>query len=181
MNQYHNYIFLSEINDKLSVKIKKFKNVSIIYYIDDFQLFNENNCKQIRSFCKNINAPFYVVNSVKNAIKYKATGIYIKADNKRVVLKKYNKLKIIGSAHNQLDYFFKKNQSCDLVMLSPLFYNNKYSSNKIIGTVKFRLITKEWKTNICALGGINKTNINKIKLIKTRNIGFRSMIYSFLK
>ena len=178
MNQYHNYIFLSEINDQLAIKIKKIKKVSIIYYIDDFQLFNENNCKQIRSFCKNINAPFYVINSVKIAFKYNATGIYIKANNKRIILKKYNKLKIIGSAHNHLDYYFKKNQSCDLVMLSPLFYNKKYSSNKILGTSKFKLITKQWKTDACPLGGINKANINKIKLIKTKNIGFRSMIYS---
>jgi hypothetical protein len=28
------------------------------------------------------------------------------------------------------------------------------------------------------LGGINKTNVNKVKLIKTNNIAFRSMIYS---
>jgi hypothetical protein len=68
MNPYHNYIFLSEINDELSTKIKKIKKVSIIYYIDDFQLFSENNCKRIRNFCKNIKAPFYLVNSVKNAV-----------------------------------------------------------------------------------------------------------------
>jgi thiamine monophosphate synthase len=178
MNQYHNYIFLSEINDQLSVRIKKIKNVTIIYYIDDFQLFNENNCKLIKDFCKNINAPFYVVNSIKNALKYKATGIYITADNKRIVLKKFNKLKIIGSAHNNLEYFFKKNQKCNMIMLSPLFYNKKYSNNNILGTAKFRLISKNWKIDVCALGGINKTNINKIKLIKTNNIAFRSMIYS---
>jgi thiamine monophosphate synthase len=178
MNQYHNYIFLNEINDQLSVRIKKIKNVSIIYYIDDFQSFNENNCKRIRNFCKKINAPFYVVNSINNAVKYKATGIYIKADNKRIILKKYNKLKIIGSAHNNLEYFFKKNQNCKMIMLSPLFYNNKYSNNKILGTAKFRLLSREWKTDVCALGGINKSNINKVKLIKTSNIGFRSMIYS---
>ena len=178
MNQYHNYIFLSEINDQLSVRIKKIKNVTIIYYIDDFQLFNENNCKLIKDFCKNINAPFYVVNSIKNALKYKATGIYITADNKRIVLKKFNKLKIIGSAHNNLEYFFKKNQKCNMIMLSPLFYNKKYSNNNILGTAKFRLISKDWKIDVCALGGINKTNINKIKLIKTNNIAFRSMIYS---
>ena len=178
MNQYHNYIFLSEINDQLSVRIKKIKNVTIIYYIDDFQLFNENNCKLIKAFCKNINAPFYVVNSIKNALKYKATGIYITADNKRIVLKKFNKLKIIGSAHNNLEYFFKKNQKCNMIMLSPLFYNKKYSNNNILGTAKFRLISKNWKIDVCALGGINKTNINKIKLIKTNNIAFRSMIYS---
>ena len=178
MNKYHNYIFLNEINDQLSVRIKKIKNVSIIYYIDDFQSFNENNCKRIRNFCKKINAPFYVVNSINNAVKYKATGIYIKADNKRIILKKYNKLKIIGSAHNNLEYFFKKNQNCKMIMLSPLFYNNKYSNNNILGTAKFRLISKDWKIDLCALGGINKTNINKIKLTKTNNIAFRSMIYS---
>jgi len=178
MNKYHNYIFLNEINDQLSVRIKKIKNVSIIYYIDDFQLFNENNCRRIRNFCKNIKAPFYLVNSVKNAVKYKATGIFIKADNKRIILKKYNKLKIIGSAHNWLDYFFKKNQNCNMVMLSPLFYNKKYSNNNILGTTKFRLISKDWKIDVCALGGINKTNVNKVKLIKTKNIAFRSMIYS---
>jgi thiamine monophosphate synthase len=177
MNKYHNYIFLNEINDQLSVRIKKIKNVSIIYYIDDFQSFNENNCKRIRNFCKKINAPFYVVNSINNVVKYKATGIYIKADNKRIILKKYNKLKIIGSAHNNLEYFFKKNQNCNMIMLSPLFYNNKYSNNNILGTAKFRLISKDWKIDLCALGGINKTNINKVKLIKTKNIAFRSMIY----
>jgi thiamine monophosphate synthase len=178
MNKYHNYIFLNEINDQLSVRIKKIKNVSIIYYIDDFRSFNENNCKRIRNFCKKINAPFYVVNSINNAVKYKATGIYIKADNKRIILKKYKKLKIIGSAHNNLEYFFKKNQNCNMIMLSPLFYNKKYSNNNILGTAKFRLISKDWKIDLCALGGINKTNINKIKLTKTNNIAFRSMIYS---
>ena len=152
MNQYHNYIFLNEINDQLSVRIKKIKNVSIIYYIEDFQLFNENNCQLIRNFCKNINAPFYIVNSITDVAKYKANGIYIKADNKRIILKKYNKLKIIGSAHNNLEYFFKKKQNCNMVMLSPLFYNNKYSNNKILGTAKFRLISREWKTDVCALG-----------------------------
>jgi thiamine monophosphate synthase len=177
MNQYHNYIFLNEINDQLSLRIKKIKNVSIIYYIDDFQLFNENNCKRIRNFCKKINAPFYVIDSMNNALKYKATGIYIKANNKRIVLKKYNKLKIIGSAHNNLEYFFKKNQNCNMIMLSPLFYNKKYSNNNILGTAKFRLISKDWKIDVCALGGINKTNVNKVKLIKTNNIAFRSMIY----
>jgi thiamine monophosphate synthase len=177
MNQYHNYIFLNEINDQLSLRIKKIKNVSIIYYIDDFQLFNENNCKRIRNFCKKINAPFYVIDSINNALKYKATGIYIKANNKRIVLKKYNKLKIIGSAHNNLEYFFKKNQNCNMIMLSPLFYNKKYSNNNILGTAKFRLISKDWKIDVCALGGINKTNVNKVKLIKTNNIAFRSMIY----
>lgn len=64
-----------------------------------------------------------------------------------------------------------------MIMLSPLFYNKKYSNNNILGAAKFRLISKDWKIDVCALGGINRTNINKVKLIKTNNIAFRSMIY----
>ena len=44
MNQYHNYIFLDKINSELSLKIKKIKKVSIIYYTDNFESFNEINC-----------------------------------------------------------------------------------------------------------------------------------------
>lgn len=176
MNQYHNYIFLDKINNKLSLKIKKIKKVSIIYYTDNFEPFNENNCKQIKNFCKKINASFYIVNSLKNAMKYKAAGIYITANNRRIILNKYCKLKIIGSVHNNLDFYFKTIQNCTLVMLSPLFYNKKYSRNKILGTVKFRLISTNWKIDLCPLGGINNSNLNKIKLLRISNIAHRSML-----
>jgi len=168
MNQYHNYIFLDKINSELSLKIKKIKKVSIIYYTDNFEPFNENNCKLIRKFCKKINAPFYIVNSLKNAIKYNTAGIYITADNRRIILNKYYKLKIIGSVHNNLDFYFKTIQNCTLMMLSPLFYNKKYSRNKILGSSKFRLISRNWKIDLCALGGINNSNLNKIKLLRIR-------------
>jgi hypothetical protein len=61
-------------------------------------------------------------------------------------------------------------------MLSPLFFNKKFSLNKILGPIKFRLITSNWKTDICALGGLNLNNSKKLKLIKLNAIGFYSMI-----
>jgi hypothetical protein len=62
-------------------------------------------------------------------------------------------------------------------MLSPLFYNKKYSKNKILGPIKFNLITNSWKSEICALGGINQKNIKEIKLLpKKTSIGFKSLI-----
>lgn len=176
MNQYHNYIFLDKINSELSLKIKKIKKVSIIYYTDNFESFNEIDCKQIKNFCKKINVPFYIVNSLKIAVKYKAAGIYVTAENRRIILNKYYKLKIIGSVHSNLDFYFKTIQNCTLVMLSPLFYNKKYSRNKILGTVKFRLISKNWKIDLCPLGGINNSNLNKIKLLRIGNIAHRSML-----
>jgi thiamine monophosphate synthase len=178
MNTYHNYIFLNEINNEIKFKIKKIRKLSIIYFEDNSTVFDKINCKIIRDFCKSIKAPFYVMNCIKRANKYKANGVYISANNKRIILNKSPKLKIIGSTHNNLDYYFKFNQKCTMIMLSPLFYNKKYSYYKILGATKFRLITKNWKTHFCALGGINMNKLNKIKLIKTENIAYRSTIYS---
>lgn len=178
MNPYHNYIFLNEINNEIKLKIKKIKKLSIIYFEDNSTIFNEANCKIIRNFCRSIKAPFYIMNSIKKAVKYKANGTYILANNRRLVINKYPKLKILGSVHNNLDYYFKVKQNCTIIMLSPLFYNKKYSQYKILNTTKFRLITKDWKTTCCALGGISINNLKKIKLIKTTNIAYRSAIYS---
>jgi hypothetical protein len=66
----------------------------------------------------------------------------------------YQKIKsktLIGLAHNQIEYYFKEKQGCDIVMLSPLFFNKKYSTNEILGTTRFNLITKNWKTKVGAL------------------------------
>jgi hypothetical protein len=61
-------------------------------------------------------------------------------------------------------------------MLSPIFYNHKYSQNKILNVCKFNLISLNWKNKICALGGITKNNLKKIKMTKAGAIGFISLI-----
>ena len=91
MNPYHNYIFLNEINNEIKLKIKKIKKLSIIYFEDNSTIFNETNCKIIRNFCRSIKAPFYIMNSIKKAVKYKANGTYILANNRRLVINKYPK------------------------------------------------------------------------------------------
>jgi thiamine monophosphate synthase len=66
-------------------------------------------------------------------------------------------------------------------MLSPIFYNYKYTLNKILGIVKFNLITLDWNTKICALGGVNLNNLKKIKMTKSSSVAFISMINDNLK
>jgi thiamine monophosphate synthase len=61
-------------------------------------------------------------------------------------------------------------------MLSPIFYNKKYTYPKILGVIKFNLISKQWRANICALGGINLKNLNKIKMTKANSIAFISLM-----
>jgi thiamine-phosphate pyrophosphorylase len=73
-------------------------------------------------------------------------------------------------AHNQLEYYKKKEQLCKKIMVSPLFYNAKYSINKILGINKFNFLTNNWKEKICALGGINSSNIKKIRMTKARSL-----------
>ena len=61
-------------------------------------------------------------------------------------------------------------------MLSPIFYNVKYSNNRILGINKFNLMTKDWRVKIGVLGGILKKNIKKIRMTKADNIGFVRLI-----
>ena len=59
-------------------------------------------------------------------------------------------------------------------MLSPIFYNPKFSHNKILNLIKFNLISKNWKIKIGALGGVmyEKKNLKKISQSKAMSIGF---------
>ena len=72
-----------------------------------------------------------------------------------------------------MEFFTKYNQGCKEVTLSPFFFNIKHSKTKILGPIKFNLISQNWKTKICALGGINEKNLRRIKLTKSRSIGYK--------
>ena len=181
MNIYNNsYLLTNEINKNLEKNISKFRNISIIYY--NLQETNRrkylSNCESLYQFCRKKKLPFFVTDNINLCIKYKCNGLLItkaKGGNNYTHIK--NRLHIIGKAHNQLEYHFLLNRGCKTLMLSPLFYNKKYSKNKILGPIKFNLITNGWKSGICALGGINQKNINQIKLLsKNTSISFKSLI-----
>ena len=125
--------------------------------------------KNIIKFCKKHVIPFYILNDVKIAKQLNAHGIYISANNKKISLSLFSgiKFELIGSAHNQFEYFIKQKQNCKTIMLSPIFYNNKYSLNQILNPIKFNLISLNWRTEICALGGISDENINRVRQLNT--------------
>jgi thiamine monophosphate synthase len=169
------YIFIEELNEIIiknikNLKKKKLKLTIIIIHKENFYL--------ISKFAKKNKIPFYITNNIKFAIKNGAQGIFLTSENKilRNNIKETTKLNVIGSAHNQYEYFIKTKQKCSLIMLSPIFYNNKYSKNKILYPVKFNLITLNWNIPTCALGGINERNIKKINITKAKSIGIKSLI-----
>jgi thiamine-phosphate pyrophosphorylase len=168
---YEYYVFLEELNDIFKENIRKFKNINIIININNINKSNLNKALSIIKFSQAYKIPFYIINNYQMSIKYNAKGVFLSSNNKQLKrpLQLKQNFKIIGLAHSQLEYYKKKEQSCKNIMVSPLFYNRKYSLNKILGVNKFNLLTNNWKTRICALGGISLNNIKKLKMTNARS------------
>lgn len=172
------YFFTENLNENIINNIAKFKNIAIIYKNTKSTNINNSNIIVLKKFCKKNKILFIISDNYKLAIKHKADGFFISNSNKKTFLFEGIKKNfiIIGSAHNRLEYHLKIRQGCKSIMLSPLFYNKKYSVNKILGISKFNIISNEWKSEICALGGINLKNLNKVKLTSASSVGFISLI-----
>ena len=170
------YIFIEELNEIIIKNILILKNKKYRLNI----ITSNKNIYQISKFAKMSKIPFYVIDNIKSAIKNYASGVFLSGKNKSLSDNLVNiaALKVIGSAHNQMEYYIKKQQNCDIIMLSPIFFNKKYSLNKILGPMKFNLITLNWSCKVCALGGIQLNNLRMINLTKAKAISFMSLINS---
>ena len=171
------YFFIDTLDEIIRKNIKNFKKLSFVYKSDSINDINHANIVTIKKFCKKNKILFFISDNFKLAKKYEADGIFLSSSYKKIgniVLKK--NFKIIGSAHNQLEYSLKNKQSCELIMLSPLFYNKKYSQNKILNVCKFNLISMGWDKKICALGGISLNNFKKLNMTRCSAVAFISLM-----
>ena len=167
------YFYFSSSLDSQD-NLLRYKDKSIIVYnenYDEKNILNKKNLINLRKFCKNKNIKFYIVNDLRLAFRYMADGIIITSNNKRPIYNFNKKIMKIGIVHTQREYYEKKQQKCDYIFLSPIFLNKKYSINKILGVIKFNLISLNWKIKVLALGGINEKNLKKIQLTRTSGIG----------
>ena len=170
------YLFLKEFNLEIQKKIIKNKIKNIIYYnlnVSDYTFINK-----IRQWCKNHQIKFFVINNHKLATKINSDGIYLTSNYKKINYFSFKKknFKIIGSVHNQIEYYYKSLQSCKKIFLSPIFKTEKYSCNQILGLAKFNLMSLNWDIQTVALGGIRKKNIKSIRLTKNKSAAFQSFI-----
>jgi len=172
------YFFTDTLDEIITKNIKNFKKLSFIYKSNSINNINHTNINTIKNFCRKNKIPFFISDNFKLAKKYRADGIFLSSSYKKIgniVLKKKN-FKIIGSAHNQLEYSLKRQQLCETILLSPLFYNKKYSQNMILNVCKFNLISMNWKKKICALGGINLNNLKKLNMTRSSAAAFISLM-----
>lgn len=170
------YYFIDQINKSTISTILKFRNISLIYMSQNNSFSNIEDLIKIKEFSTKNNLKFYVTDNIRLAIKVKANGIYLTKNYNRI-LHNYNYKKdflILGSVHNQLEYYRKIIQNCKKFFLSPIFFNKKYSINKILGVIKFKIISKDWKNEVIPLSGINQRNIKQALLANKKQIAFRS-------
>jgi len=174
------YFFTNILNETISNNIIKFKNVCIIYKPEKHISKNYIEIFKIRNFCKKNKIKFYISDDYKLANKFAANGIFLSSINKSFIrpTQLKNDFNIVGSAHNTFEYWVKNRQNCKEIMLSPVFFNAKYSSNKILGITRFNLMSTNWSLKLCALGGINLGNLRKLKMSKASSIAFISLMNS---
>ena len=180
MNKIQFFFFTNVLNETIVKNIIKFKNICIIYRPEKDESKNSTQIIKIKNFCKKNKIFFYISDNYKLTTKYNSDGIFLSSSNKSFLkpLQTKKNFNIIGSAHNFHEYFIKNKQNCKEVMLSPIFFNNKYSNNKILGVIKFNLISIHWNTKLCALGGVNLINFKKLRMCKIKSIAFISLMNS---
>ena len=75
-----------------------------------------------------------------------------------------NKEQIISvSAHSLKDKRKIINTKADIIFLSSVFHTNSHPKRKHLGIIRFGLLVRSLARPVIALGGINNTNIKKLK------------------
>ena len=173
-NYYNIYYFIDNFN------IKELSNINIrinLIYRNYKSSVYAKKILKIKKFCKKKGFKFYLANNMKMAKMLGLDGVYIPSFNKNL---RYSNLqlkkgfKIMGSAHNISEIKIKEKQNCEYIFLSPLFKTSKLEY--YLDTVKFNLIANSTKKRIVCLGGINKKNLKKIHLTKSKAIASISWI-----
>jgi len=172
------YFFTTHINEQMRKNVLKFQNIAVVY--NKTSIYDPKNFLIIKKFCKYNNIKLYILDNLKIAYQFNLDGIVLSHNNKRVVFS--NKIsckkefKIIGKAHNQREYYFKKQQNCKNIILSPVFSNQKYNNNQLLGVVKFNLMSNYWNEGTFAMGGINLSNYRRINKTRAQGFGFNNLI-----
>ena len=167
-----NFYFIDDFNKDHIRSLNK--NISIIYR-NYSEKYDQEKIFKIKKFCKNLKKKFFLANDIRLANKLNLDGIYIPAFNNCLsVYKLKNKnMILLGSAHNLKEVNQKKKQGIDIIFLAPTFKVNK--SNSFLGVIKFNILANLLNGKAIALGGINKNNIKKIKMLNC--YGFASISY----
>ena len=156
------YYFLNKFETNNIDKLDK--QTAIIYRNYNTKTLNKELILKLKKYCRKKGIKFYLSNHIKLAMTLNLDGAYLPSFNKSTKhlsfsLKK--KFSVIGSAHNIKEINIKRKQNVKKIFLSSLFKDNK----NYLGLIKFNLFIKKFNYKFVALGGINRSNFKKLKLI----------------
>ena len=169
------FIFL----DHYSSEIFKNKNTSIgIIYRNYKDANREKQLIKIAKECKKHRYKLFVSNDLKLAQKYKADGVYVPSFNKTMHFSNLERrnILIIGSAHNIKELNIKLLQGCSAIIFSRLFKVSHPLKKGFLGIIKFNLFKLSRKENLVPLGGINLSNLTKLKMVRSNSFALLSEI-----
>ena len=172
------YFLIIENTKDIDLKNIKLTNKYIIIYRNTNKIENIDNLIRFRRYCRSKKIDFYISNDEKLTSLLKADGLYISAYNKNLRLSKLKQsnFKIIGSAHNIKELNIKMLQGCSSVVFSRLFKVSSPFKKGFMGVIKFNLFRLSRKENLVPFGGINLSNLNKLKMVKSSSFALLSEI-----
>ena len=153
--------------DKIDKKI-------ILIYRNYNKPENVRNLLKLKRHCNSKGIKIVLSNNLKQAYNLKFDGVYLPAFNNQIInITNFRKnFMILGSAHNLKEIRNKEKQGVQKIIISPIF---KTKNKNGLNIYKFNKLANLTKLQTIALGGINKNNIDKLKLIKIG--GFASISY----
>ena len=171
------FLIIENIKD-LELSNIKLTNKFIIIYRNQNKIDNIDKLLKFRRHCKAKKVDFYISNNFKLMVSLKADGLYISAHNANLKLSRFknSNYKIIGSAHNIKELNLKVLQGCSYFIFSRLFKTSYVNKKDFMGIVKFNLFKLSRKENLSPLGGINLSNLNKLKLLNSNSFVLLSEI-----
>ena len=174
-NKY--FLIIENIKD-INLRNIKLINRYIIIYRNTNKIDNIDDLLKFRRYCRSKKIDFYVSNNEKLTSDLKADGLYISAHNKNLRLAKLKRsnFKIIGSAHNIKELNLKILQGCSSIIFSRLFEVSSPFKKGYMGVIKFNLFRLSRRENLVPLGGINLSNLNKLKMVKSNSFALLSEI-----
>ncbi len=170
------FFYINELNDIQKENLNQLRNVNIIYRNYGGNNYYQNAIK-INRYCKKKNFKLFVSNDKQLAIRLGSYGLYLPSFNNRDYFAQSN-IKVIGSAHNEIEIRGKINQGCEEIFISPIFNTKSHIEKEGRGLAFYRSLMRKYSKQIIIhpLGGINQKNISKIILSGSKGFSAKSMI-----
>ena len=133
---------------------------------------------QTKKYCKKKGIKFFLSNNIKLSIKLGLDGSYIPSFNqslRHLAYKTKSSFIIMGSAHNIREIEFKIKQGCENILLSKLFKVEYKPNSSYFGLIRFNIFSN-FSKRIIPLGGINSSNFNNLKNLKSEGVAILSEI-----